>query len=120
MDVNDKKYGYFGVFDGHGDQGEIVSQYCADNVIKLLLNRKAVRQAKQVSNDVLAAGVHKTFVKLDQELRLIQGQEGKPQFEYCGTTACVVLISQEDILFANVGDSRYSLLIAFMVLLCKS
>ena len=112
MDVNDKKYGYFGVFDGHGDEGEIVSQYCADNVIKLLLNRKAVRQAKQVSNDVLAAGVHKTFVKLDQELRLSQGQEGKPQFEYCGTTACVVLISQEDILFANVGDSRYTLYIS--------
>ncbi len=96
------------MFDGHGDQGEVIAQHCADTTHTLLINRKALKQAKVVTNELLAASVHKTLIKMDTQLRDVMGLDGKPQFLSGGTTACFVLISQDDIMFVNVGDSRYA------------
>lgn len=84
----------------------MISQHCADTTLKLLLNRKALKQSKVVTNELLAASVHKTIIKMDTELRGVVGMDGKPQFLSGGTTACFVLVSQDDIMFVNVGDSR--------------
>ncbi len=59
-----------------------------------------------VTNELLAASVHKTMIKVDSQLRAITGANGRQQFVSGGTTACFVLISQDDIMFVNVGDSR--------------
>ena len=99
-------YAFFGVFDGHGENGEIISQFCADNILKQLLQRKSMRHSKVVTNELLAASVHKTLIKLDGKLRGVAGDTQTGQFMYGGTTACCVLISQDDIMFINVGDSR--------------
>ena len=118
----------FAVYDGHGLQGHCVSSLCAETFLGSMYGRKAIRTAKHITTDLMRSGIHKTFVKFDQQLRdervLYQPVPGSttPSYipsgstqsplQYSGTTATTVFISDEDIIFANLGDSR--------TILCRS
>ena len=112
----------FAVYDGHGLRGHCVSSLCAETFLGSVYGRKAVRTAKHVTSDLLRSSIHKTFVKFDQQLRdervlcqptpggatsyLSSGSFSQSPLQYSGTTATTVFISDEDIIFANLGDSR--------------
>lgn len=109
--------GCFAVFDGHGNHGDVVSQYCADHFIGSLLGRKALkRDSKNLQSEVMAASLRKTFLKFDQQLREVvenqKSSETKVDFVFSGTTATLAVVLQKFIIIANAGDSR--------TLLCRS
>ena len=110
-------YASFAVYDGHGSRGHAVSSYCAENFLGSVYGRKAIRTAKKATTELITAGIRKTFVKFDQQLREEQvgifgvpGGTGSlsnhPPLQYSGTTVTSVFISNENITFANLGDSR--------------
>ena len=114
--LNREPLGCFAVFDGHGNHGDVVSQYCTDHFIGSFLSRKALRESRNLSRDTMAASLRKTFLKFDQQLReVVQNQkssEKKVDFVFSGTTATMAVVLQKAIVVANAGDSR--------TLLCRS
>lgn len=111
----------FAVYDGHGLRGHCVSSLCAESFLGSVYGRKAVRTAKHVTSDLMKSSIHKTFVKFDQQLHderflfppvpvsatsPLSSGYGQSPLQYSGTTATSVFISDEDIIFANLGDSR--------------
>ena len=90
---------------------------CAETFLGSVYGRKAVRPAKHVTSDLLRSSIHKTFIKFDQQLRdervlyqPVPGGDvttsGSGPLQYSETTATTLFISDEDIIFANLGDSR--------------
>lgn len=83
-----------------------------------MYGRKALRTTKYATNELIKASIHKTFVKFDQQLREYQGVFGtlsgsssssnddQLPLQYSGTTVTSVFITDENIIFANLGDSR--------------
>ena len=118
-EVKGEPLGFFAVFDGHGHHGDVVSQYCSDNFLNSLLSRKALRNAKKLTHDLLKSALRKTFMKFDKQLgeaalshRQSSLEQSKLSFGFSGTTATAALVFKDSILVANVGDSR--------TLLCRS
>ena len=106
LSLKGESFAYFGVFDGHGELGGIVSQYCTDHLLKSILDRKAIRTVKRLSEELLVGSIRKTFIKFDRELEETQRSDVKTDLSYSGTTATMVLLSTEQIYISNVGDSR--------------
>ena len=81
----------FGVFDGHG--GQEVATFVKENLKKQLLIE--FQKQKDIKKCLAA-----TFLALDETL-------SKQYFaSNIGATACVVLITKDQIVCANAGDSR--------------
>ena len=118
MGLSKEPYAAFAVYDGHGVKGHYVSSHCAQTFLDSIYGRKALRTAKSITTDLVTASIHKTFLKFDQQLRDEQGLFVVPgtqpltgagsqlPLQYGGTTATTVLISDQHIVFANLGDSR--------------
>jgi len=83
------------VYDGHGDGGEMVSQYVQDEIIRRLELHKCFYSD-------IATAFKDTFTQIDRDLE----KDEKIQPLLCGTTACVLLIRNDTIITANLGDSR--------------
>jgi len=95
-------WGFFGVFDGHA--GPKVSQYCSQHLLDCILESIDTDFQKEISVDAAKEGIHKGFLKLDEKLRnLPQCANGEDR---SGTTAIVVMVSPDKIIWANCGDSR--------------
>ena len=82
----------FGVFDGHG--GKEVAEYAKDNFKKKFIKSKTFREGN------FQQALIDTMLELDKELK------SKAYAMDAGTTACVVFITNEQIMCANSGDSR--------------
>lgn len=110
---------FCGVFDGHGKNGHIVSKIVRNTLPSLLLNQKnASAKMKTVrdhnnekADDGLAPseGFHKwkeacisAFKEMDKEIKL----QGSLDCSCSGATAVVVLRQGDDLIIANLGDSR--------------
>ena len=106
FEINGTSHSFFAVFDGHGEHGGVVSQYCTDYFLDCILDRKALKDLKpgDKTEEILVSSVRKSFLKFDEELRNEQSTDEK--FDYSGTTASTVIISSDAILWANTGDSR--------------
>jgi serine/threonine protein phosphatase PrpC len=85
----------FAVYDGHGQGGELVSQYCLHHI-----QQKLKRHPNFVDN--LEKAFQETFLSVDRELIT------EPLIEplYAGTTACVALLRDNKLTLSNAGDSR--------------
>ena len=111
--VKGDAFGYFAVFDGHGRHGHIVSQYCTENFLKELLNRKTVKSCRSLTTAILVPALKKTCIKFDEQLKEaartyispVAGEEGI-SFVFSGTTATMALVLDKHIVVANTGDSR--------------
>jgi protein phosphatase 1L len=88
----------FGVFDGHG--GKKVSEYLKKNLPDFFLTKNI--------KDILKK--NKNFMKyITQVYDLLQNnlKEKHPRaVEYCGSTACIALQTENNLWVINVGDSR--------------
>ncbi|XP_074580852.1 putative protein phosphatase 2C 12 [Curcuma longa] len=109
----DEEDGLFcGVFDGHGRNGHIISKLVRDQLPPLILGeRNSLRQAEEgrqspVSSAEILDEWNETcggaFRAMDQELML------KPDLDctYSGTTSVSIIKQGEDLIIANLGDSR--------------
>jgi len=76
-----------GVFDGHG--GEEVSDFCADNTVKIFNHI-----SKEIKKDP-----EETLKQLVKKL------DEKTNYSYCGSTAAIVLIKNNEAHVSILGDS---------------
>lgn len=94
-----------GVFDGHANLGEIVSQYCVSELPRLLAS-KLKRIIEQSEHQAITKEISKalidTFVEIDK---------GAPADISGGCTASVVFQHGNRVYFANAGDSRSFLVV---------
>ncbi|XVE97645.1 hypothetical protein REPUB_Repub03eG0036600 [Reevesia pubescens] len=115
---------FCGVFDGHGKNGHVVSNMVRNRLPSLLLSQKnALAKIKTAANDKnFQDQVAKTeggsipskdvlkwqeacinaFKVMDKEIKLQENLDCSTS----GTTAVVVLRQDEDLIIANLGDSR--------------
>ncbi|KAI7724978.1 hypothetical protein M8C21_011199 [Ambrosia artemisiifolia] len=122
----DKSTSFFGVYDGHG--GQEVSKFCAK-----FLHQQVLKQEAYSDGDIGTA-VQKSFLRMDEmmcgqrgwsELAMLRNNkmdqfsgmiegfiwsEEGPHSNYngpaCGSTACVAIIRNNQLVVANAGDSR--------------
>jgi len=85
----------FAVYDGHGQGGELVSQYSLHEIQRLLENHPDFN--RNIEN-----AFKETFVRVDSALK----DEHLIEPLYAGTTACVVLLRDKELVLSNAGDSR--------------
>ena len=92
---NCPKTALFAVYDGHGQGGELVSQYALHEIQRRLEKHPAFP-------DQLETALKETFLSVDTNLR------HEPLIEplFAGTTACVALLRDRTLTLANAGDSR--------------
>ena len=88
--TSDYKVSLFGIFDGHG--GADVVKFVKDRLPQLI--KKYLMDLCPVEKAFINA-----FEKVDQELKFFDS-------EYIGTTVTIVLIKDNKIYCANVGDSK--------------
>ncbi|KAL2544967.1 putative protein phosphatase 2C 72 [Forsythia ovata] len=116
---------FCGVFDGHGKNGHIVSKLVRNRLPSLLLNQRnaiakisksalntsSPKQSERVNGELVVPS--KNFMKwreaglsafkvMDKELKLLDELD----FSCSGTTAVAVVKQEEDLVIANLGDSR--------------
>ena len=85
------------VFDGHG--GTIASKWMSQNIVACLTDE--VSDISTCSIEALKEGITKAFYAADDLL-----QEASEDCGCVGTTCCLVIVRPDDVLCANVGDSR--------------
>ncbi len=102
LNINNKIYSakLFGIFDGHGYQGERVSHFLSEQLSSTLIECLRLHNRKQLSAEGIWSALKDAFPKLHEDLRLTG------QGDSCGSTATVVLLLDGMIWTANVGDSR--------------
>ena len=88
--LNDYKTSLFGVFDGHG--GSDVVKYIKDRLPEII--KKNINELKPIEQSLTDS-----FNKIDDELKFYDS-------EYTGSTATIVLLNDNKIYCANVGDTR--------------
>jgi protein phosphatase PTC2/3 len=86
---------YFSVVPGHGQGGELVSQYALHEVQRLL------EKHPDFKVDIEKA-FKETFLQVDDSLH----EESLIEPMYAGTTACVALLRDKKLVLSNAGDSR--------------
>ncbi|XP_057524185.1 probable protein phosphatase 2C 12 [Amaranthus tricolor] len=110
-----------GVFDGHGKNGHIVSRIVSRRLpLRLLDKKNAVSEVNENHSGIQSTqdesdssstknqlkeweeACLKAFPELDEELKKVQ----RVDFKFSGTTAVVALKQGDDLLIANLGDSR--------------
>ncbi|XP_039294648.1 probable protein phosphatase 2C T23F11.1 [Nilaparvata lugens] len=91
---DDPQCAYFGVFDGHG--GSTIAQYAGTNLHKYIMDRPEYREGNM--EEALKQG----FLDLDAAMR----QDDLLKDLMAGSTAICVLIKNNTLYCANVGDSR--------------
>ena len=91
----------FCVFDGHGEQGDKVSEFCMYELPRTLEAHPSLLEGE---GDVTKA-FKETFVGVDEKLTRKAGVDAF----YSGTTAVVCLVKEGRLWVANAGDSRCTL-----------
>ncbi|GBG31084.1 Protein phosphatase, putative [Hondaea fermentalgiana] len=110
---------YFGVFDGHG--GSRVAEFCTSHLFDTLVERVADSQhMRDIGNEELTDMIIDSFMDVDARIAklppvLSMESSGCPcgsprevlrAVDFVGSTACVLFVTPEQLIFANAGDSR--------------
>lgn len=80
---------------GHGQGGELVSQYSLNEIQRLL-------EKHPDFNGNIEKAFKDTFLKVNSSLK----DEELIEPTYAGTTACVALLRDKQLILSNAGDSR--------------
>mmetsp|Transcript_16267 Transcript_16267/g.30779 ORF Transcript_16267/g.30779 Transcript_16267/m.30779 type:complete len:593 (-) Transcript_16267:1113-2891(-) len=91
----------FGTYDGHGERGELLSEYTMNAIYEKLYLHPSYMGIDGAQD--IERAFHEVFCEIDEEVK--QKQHLAPF--HSGSTACVVLLQGNNTLWvANVGDSR--------------
>ena len=98
-----KEGAFFGVFDGHGKDGDKVANFCAEELPKKVAEKFA-ELGDNPSDDAMKEMFEDSFKETDQSLR----EKKDIDSDYSGTTAAVAIVDKggKRIVVANAGDSR--------------
>ena len=86
----------FAAYDGHGEGGELVAQFALHEIPKRLEKHDDFHKGN------IEQAFKEVFISVNADLELEQDIEPL----YSGCTACVALVKNNEIYFANAGDSR--------------
>ncbi|KAI3935152.1 hypothetical protein MKX01_031419 [Papaver californicum] len=100
--VEDMKYDFSAVYDGHGGAG--VANICRDQLHRILVNEIESCDCDHYDEIDWENVMVSCFLKMDDEIsgKGVENEEMKS----IGSTAVVALISSDQIIVANCGDSR--------------
>jgi serine/threonine protein phosphatase PrpC len=84
---------YFALFDGHG--GRQAAQYCAENLHQIIASHYK-------PGEPLSTIIKEAIYEINQQIT--------SRWVFAGTTAAIVVIADDQIYTANVGDSRVVLI----------
>ena len=93
--ADDEECIFMGVFDGHGQNGKLVSRFVRTNLPGNIVRNPAFGQG-----DVYKA-LSEAFVQTNEELK-----RSPTDVAFSGSTGTTAFIKGKDIIAANVGDSR--------------
>lgn len=97
-----ENYSFFGVFDGHA--GPKVAQHCSSKLVNTIRECYDRAAESEDPTERVKNAIHDGFIKLDSQMKgQNPWQNGQDR---SGTTAIVAVISPEEIIWGNCGDSR--------------
>ena len=97
-DINiTKDDAFFGVYDGHGDDGDKIAKFAANNVQKKI--KRSSNFAKNIPDAIIDS-----FIETHNEMA--NDKKLKEQSLQSGTTATIAIIRGNKIYIGNAGDSR--------------
>ena len=88
--LNKPEHFYIGICDGHGMQGHLISEYVSKNLPICL-------------NDISDESIKNAYLTMQN---LLQNENSKIDSSLSGTTCTSIIVSLNNIICANVGDSR--------------
>ncbi|KAL1509965.1 hypothetical protein ABEB36_004629 [Hypothenemus hampei] len=91
---DDPSTAFFGVYDGHG--GAKISDYAGKHLHKFIVNREEFKHGN------IGEALKKAFIELDHAMFANETLKS----EQSGSTAVVVVIKDNKLFCANIGDSR--------------
>ena len=107
QNINDiENYNLFGVLDGHGNDGHLVSEFCKETIYNKLKNHPLL-QKKDIN--LLYHELKKENYKLIESIIIETDKELNNQkfdFNDSGTTCVIIIQVGEHLICANIGDSR--------------
>lgn len=114
-----REFAYFAIFDGHG--GSRVAQYCTENLFDIVIKHiPKVNNIDEVTDEDLTDVITDAIMETDQRignlppvltvimpfLPCLDPMEQLKDIEFMGSTASMVFMTPDRLVFANVGDSR--------------
>ena len=100
-------FNIFGVFDGHGDDGHLASQFVKRYIINRIKNHPLIKkldEPQEIYTQLKEKGfeiITNIFIDADSQI-----QKEKFDFTRSGTTVVLIIQLEEHIICANTGDSR--------------
>ncbi|KAG9157303.1 hypothetical protein Leryth_004959 [Lithospermum erythrorhizon] len=95
-----------GVFDGHGQNGHVASKIVRNRLPSMILNKRLslgkITDMPSNSSIKWKDACESCFKMMDKELKDCE----RLDFSFSGTTAVVVVRQGDDLVIANLGDSR--------------
>ena len=88
--LNKPEHFYIGICDGHGMQGHLISEYVSKNLPIFL-------------NDISDESIKNAYLTMQN---LLQNENSKIDSSLSGTTCTSIIVSLNNVICANVGDSR--------------
>ena len=107
-DINNiKNFNIFAVFDGHGFNGHIISEYLKENLIKKLANHPRLKVLDNLENiysqfnDNKFKIIKELFYEIDNEILNLNINK-----DLSGSTCTLLIQIGDKIINANIGDSK--------------
>ena len=103
--MNNSKYLFMGVCDGHGEYGHEVSSCLVYNIpltINDLLIQKNIKEITDKNKNTVISTLKKTFIEIDNDL----AEESEIDTAFSGSTCSSIIFTPSKLFCANVGDSR--------------
>ena len=110
---NNNNFCIFGVFDGHGNEGHLISQFIVKTMKNILLNDEKLKQISKNTNEIysyLTENNYEFIRDLISKSENLLFNNYEEESKYSGTTCNLVIIIGKKVICANIGDSR-----AFMI-----
>ena len=106
-----KGFNIFGVLDGHGSQGHLVSQFCKDYFIKKFKEFASQCKSENIYTpegiyNKLSLSNFQYIIDIFKRADIEMSNQNLFDFNYNGTTCNLVIQLNKYLICANVGDSR--------------
>lgn len=98
LSKGNRKYDFFGVYDGHG--GSRAAHACREWLHRLVIE-EIVEEEEDDESINWEKVMRESFVKMDEEV-----EKKGAEMATMGSTAVVAMVSEEEVIVANCGDSR--------------